>query len=390
MYRIGKEEIEAVARAINTKDFFKINGSGQEVLNFESEWKEYSGSDYCLLMTSGFGAIVSALIGLGIGPGDEVIVPGYTYIATALAVTQVGAIPVIADVDETLTINVCDIEKKISENTKAIIPVHIQGFPCNMDKICELAKEHNIAVVEDACQAIGGKFNGKILGTIGDAGAYSYNYFKVITAGEGGALVTKKRQIFERALIFHDSSAVAFFGTQLDGINEPLFGGTEFRISDITGAILREQLKKLPAIIDDLHKNKFALIEKLKDKNFVAPSHDLQGDTATTLPLRFETKEKTRDFAEKCKEDGLGIVIPEDTGKHIYTNWTQIMEKRGAFHPLMDPYKMEANKGLQTDYSMDMCPKALDYLARTAYISINPDWTEEDIVRVSEIINNAI
>ncbi len=390
MFRIGKEEIDAVARAINTHDFFKINGSGQEVLNFEAEWKEYSGSEYCLLMSSGFGAIVSALIGLGVGPGDEVIVPGYTYIATALAVTQVGAIPVIADIDETLTIDVNEIEKKISANTKAIIPVHIQGFPCNMDAICELAKKHNIAVVEDACQAIGGRYKDKFLGTLGDAGAYSYNYYKVITAGEGGALVTNNRQIFERALIFHDSSAVAFFGTQLDGITEPLFGGTEFRISDITGAILREQLKKLPAIIEDLHKNKFALIEKLADKNLVAPSHDSVGDTATTLALRFETSEKTRDFAAKCKENGLGIVIPEDTGKHIYTNWTQIMEKRGALHPAMDPFKMELNKDLQMDYSLDMCPRTLDYLARTAYIAINPDWTEVEVAKVAEIINNAI
>ncbi len=390
MYRIGKEEIDAVARAINSKDFFKINGSGQEVLGFESEWKEYSGSKYCLLMSSGFGAIVSALIGLGIGPGDEVIVPAYTYIATALAVTQVGAIPVIADVDETLTIDVGDVEKKISENTKAIIPVHIQGFPCNMDAICALAEKQGIAVVEDACQSIGGRYNDKLLGTIGEAGAYSYNYFKVITSGEGGCLVTNNRQIFERALIYHDSSAVAFFGSQLDGITEPLFGGTEFRISDITGAILREQLKKLPSIINDLHKNKFALIENLSDKTLVAPSHDSQGDCATTLALRFDSAEDARAFANKCKEKDFGIVIPIDTGKHIYTNWTQIMEKRGAIHPLMDPYKMEANKDLQMDYSMDMCPKALDYLARTAYISIDPDWTEEEISKIAEIINSAI
>lgn len=390
MYRIGKEEIDAVARAINSKDFFKINGSGQEVLNFESEWKKYSGSEYCLLMSSGFGAIVSALIGLGIGPGDEVIVPGYTYIATALAVTQVGAVPVIADIDETLTIDTDEIEKKISKNTKAIIPVHIQGFPCDMDKICSIAKKYGIAVVEDACQAIGGRYGDKLLGTIGDAGAYSYNYYKVITAGEGGALATNNRQIFERALIFHDSSAVAFFGTQLDGINEPLFGGTEFRISDVTGAILREQLKKLPSIIDDLHKNKFSLIEKLSDKSLVAPSHDAEGDVATTLALRFDSAEKTNDFAEKCKASGLGITVPINTGKHIYTNWTQIMEKRGALHPLMDPFKMEANKDLQTDYSLDMCPKTLDLLARTAYVSINPDWTEEENARIAEIINNAI
>lgn len=390
MYRIGQEEIDAVARAIKSKDFFKINGSGQEVLNFESEWKEYMGTDYALLMSSGFGSIVSALIGLCIGPGDEVIVPAYTYIATALAVTNVGAIPVIAEADETLTIDVKDVEKKITKNTKAIIPVHIQGFPCNMDALCEVAKKYNIAIIEDACQSIGGKYKDKFLGTIGDAGAYSFNYYKVISSGEGGALVTNNRTIFERALIYHDSSAVAFFGTQLDGISEPLFGGTEFRISDITGAILREQLKKLPGIIEDLHKNKFALIEKLNDKLTVAPSHDLQGDCATTLALRFETKEETRAFAENCKANGLGITIPEDTGKHIYTNWTQIMEKRGALHPAMDPFKMKENEGLQMDYTPDMCPNTLDYLARTAYIYINPDWTEEENDNVAKIINSAI
>ena len=390
MYRIGKEEIEAVARAINSKDFFKINGSGCEVLNFEKEWKAYAEADYTLLMSSGFGAITSALVGLGIGPGDEVIVPGYTYIATALAVTAVGAIPVIADIDETLTLDVNEFEKKISENTKAVIPVHIMGFPCNMDAINAVAKKHNVAVVEDACQAIGGRYNGKFLGTLGDAGAYSFNYYKVLTAGEGGALVTNSRRIYERALIYHDSSAVAFFGDQLDGIGEPLFGGTEYRVSDITGAILREQLKKLPAIIADLHKNKFALIEKLCGKAVVAPSHDSEGDCATTLVLRFDSADECNEFAGKCGENGLTITIPINTGKHIYTNWTQIMEKRGAHHPALDPYKMEANKNLQHDYSMDMCPKTLDLLARTAYIAIDPDWTEDKVSEVAGIINNAL
>lgn len=346
MYRIGKEEIDAVARAINSKDFFKINGSGCEVLNFEKEWKAYAEADYCHLMSSGFGAITSALVGLGIGPGDEVIVPAYTYIATALAVTAVGAIPVIADIDETLTLDVNEFEKKISKNTKAVIPVHIMGFPCNMDAINAVAKKHGIAVVEDACQSIGGRYNGKFLGTLGDAGAYSFNYYKVLTAGEGGALVTNNRTIYERALIYHDSSAVAFFGDQLDGINEPLFGGTEFRVSDITGAILREQLKKLPDIIADLHKNKFALIDKLCENAVVAPSHDSEGDCATTLVLRFVTADECNGFAKKCGENGLTVTIPINTGKHIYTNWTQIMEKRGAHHPALDPYKMEINNAL--------------------------------------------
>ena len=390
MYRIGKEEIEAVARAIYSKDFFKINGSGQEVKHFEEEWKEYMGSDYCILMTSGMAALTSALIGLGVGPGDEVIVPAYTYIATALAVTSVGAIPVIADIDETLTLDVNDFEKKISEHTKAVIPVHIMGFPCKMDSICEVAKKHGVAVVEDACQSIGGKFGGRFLGSIGDAGAFSFNYYKVLTAGEGGALITNNKTIFERALIYHDSAAVAFFGNQLDGNSEPVFGGTEYRVSDITGAIMREQLKKLDGIIADLHKNKFALIDKLCDKATVAPSHASEGDCSTTLSLRFESADECNAFAEKCIANGVGVTIPINTGKHIYTNWTQIMEKRGAIHPLMDPFKMEVNKGLQMDYTMDMCPATLDLLARTAYIGIDPDWSAEELDKTAEIINAAL
>ncbi len=390
MYRIGKEEIDAVARTINSKDFFKINGSGCEVLNFESELKEHVDTNYALLLSSGFGALTSALIGLGVGPGDEVIVPGYTYIASALAVIAVGAIPVIADIDETLTLDAGEFEKKISKNTKAVIPVHIMGFPCNLDAICDIAKKHNIAVIEDACQSVGGKYKGRFLGTIGDAGAFSFNYFKVISAGEGGALMTDNRQIYERALIYHDSSAIAFFGTQLDGITEPVFGGTEFRISDITGAIMREQLKKLPSIINDLHLNKFALIDKLCGKAVVSPSHDAEGDCATTLSLRFDTADECNAFAEKCGNNGVSVTIPINTGKHIYTNWTQIMEKRGALHPAMDPFKMEANKDLQHNYTMDMCPKTLDLLARTAYVAIDPDWSAEQIEAVAGTINNAL
>lgn len=386
MYRIGQEEIDAVARAINSHDFFKINRSGQEVLHFEEEWKQHIGASYALTMTSGFGAIVSALVGLGIGPGDEVIVPAYTYIATALAVTAVGAIPVIAESDESLTIDPTDVEKKISSHTKAIIPVHIQGFPSKMDALCALAKPRGIAIVEDACQADGGSFHGKALGAIGDAGAFSFNYFKIMTAGEGGAMVTSRRDIYERALIYHDSCAVAFFGSQLDGISEPLFGGTEFRISDITGAILREQLKRLPGLLKDLRARRRAVIDAVRLD--AIPSNDDEGDCGTTAAFRFGSAEEARAVQARCKEKGIYLVVPIDTGKHIYTNWTQIMEKRGSWHPLLDPFKMEANRGLQHDYTMDMCPKTLDYLSRTAYLMINPDWDDAALENVISVLNS--
>lgn len=393
MYKVGQEEIEAFSRALLSRDFFKINGSGKEVYNFEEEWKNLTGAKYALTMTSGFAALTSALVGMGIGPGDEVIVPAYTYIASALAVVAAGAVPVIAEVDETLTLDPKDVEKKISSHTKAVMPVYIQGFPADLDALLSLSKKYGFKIIEDACQADGGQYRGRYLGTIGDAGAYSFNYFKIITSGEGGALVTNDKTIYERALIYHDASAVAFFGDQLNGIEQPLFGGTEFRVSDLIGAILREQLKRMPGLLSSLRTNRNKLSKALFNGDEIkvngisvkqAPSHDIEGDCGTTLPLRFESEADCRAFCERAANNGIGLTVPIDTGKHVYTNWTQIMEKRGALHPAMDPFLMEANKDLQHNYSADMCPRTLDLLSRTAYIMINPDWGDDDITQIAK------
>lgn len=382
MYRIGKEEIEACARVIESRDLFKINGGACEVLNFEAEFSEKMGVRHSILMTSGKAALMSGLVALGIGPGDEVIIPAYTYIATAIAVTAVGAIPVIADIDESLTLDPADFERKISKHTKAVIPVHIQGFPCDMDKINEIAKRHGIFVLEDACQSVGGSYKGRRLGTIGEAGAFSFNYFKVITAGEGGALATDSREIFERALIYHDSSAIAYFGNQLDSFTTEQFCGSEFRVSEFTGAILREQLKKLDPILYDLRRNKAYLLDKLNGTYNFIRSNDILGDCGTTLAFWFDTEEEAVEFEHKAGAAGYPATRPINTGKHVYTNWTPIMNKKGAFHPAFDPFKMEANRGLQHDYTPDMCEKSLDCLKRAVYIMVNPDMDTQDLDRM--------
>ena len=387
MYRMGQEEIDAVARAIEHRSLFKINNQLQETLHAEEEITDLFGTKYPLLMANGYAALTSALIGMGIGPGDEVIVPAYTYISTALAVVSAGAIPIIAEVDETLTLSCEDTEAKITPRTKAIIPVHIQGFPSNMDALMALAEKYGIRVLEDACQADGGSYHGKRLGTIGDAGALSFNYYKIITAGEGGALLTDDHTIFERALIYHDSGAVAFFGDQLNDVDTHLFCGSEFRTHDITSAILRVQLKRLDGILADLRARKKAMMEALADICTFAPSHDIEGDCGTTLALRFATQEQAEAVASFPNVRGT---VPIHTGKHVYTNWTPIMNKIGALHPLMDPFKMEANRDIVPDYRMDMCPKTLDLLSRTVYISLDPDWTEEQVAERVEIIRKAV
>lgn len=379
MYRIGQEEKEAAARVIDAKNFFKVNDGLKEVEHAEKEIEEKFGCRHAIVMTSGKAALISALTALGIGPGDEVIVPAYTYIATAMAVLAVGAIPVIAESDETMTLDPVDTEKKISKHTKAIMPVHIQGFPCNMDAFCTLAEKYNLKIVEDACQADGGSYKGKRLGTIGDAGALSFNQYKVISCGEGGALLTNEDILFQRALIYHDSSAVSFFGNQMDSFSESMFGGVEYRTNELNAAVLRVQISRLDGILADLRRVKKTIMDSCKDVVSFIPSNDIEGDCATTLALRFDSAAEAVAFTEKVT---LGTTIPINTGKHIYKHWTPVMEKRGAFHPLMDPFKMEANKEIIPDYHENMCPKTLDILSRTVYIGLNPDMSEGDIENI--------
>lgn len=386
MYRIGIEEIEAVKKVIESKQLFKVNkGELQETMNAEKELCEKLGSKYSLVMTSGHAALSSALVALGVGPGDQVIIPAYTYIATAIAVIEAGAIPVIAEIDKSLTLDPNDFEKKITKHTKAVIPVHIKGFPSDMAKICEIAKKHNIAVLEDACQADGASFKGKRLGTWGDAGAFSFNFYKIISMGEGGALVTDRRDVFERSLIYHDSSACAYFGNQLDDFNEKPFCGREYRTNEISCAILREQLKKLDGIIADLRKNKKYLMEKISDVCGFIDSNDIEGDLGTSIGLYFNTIEEAEAFGS-----AYGVAPTVHTKKHVYYDWKPLLEKRGALNPLMDPFKMEANKDIIPDYKPDMCPVSLDHLAKTVYVEVNPEWTKEEMDAKAEEIRKAV
>ena len=385
MFRMGQEEIDAVARVIRAKQLFKVNdGTLQETANFEKELREKINADHAVLMTSGTASLASALIGMGIGPGDEVLVPAYTYIATAMAVIMAGAMPVVTEVDETLSMDPADIENKITPKTKAIIPVHMGGYPCDMDAIMEVAGKHNLFVLEDACQAVGSTYKGKAVGTIGDAGAFSFNYFKIISAGEGGALITNNKEIFERGLIYHDSCAVAYFGDQMKDFGTEPFCGSEFRTNEITAAILREQLKRLDGILCDLRAVKKKVCEYLAPYASFTPVNDAEGEGAYTVSLKFDTTEQASAFKEKYPE----AVIPSQMGKHVYSDWKCIIEQRGAVHPLMDPFRFEANKGFT--FPEDACQKSLDIMSKHARIYLNPDWTDEEIKAFADEIIKAL
>ena len=387
MFRIGQEEIAELTRLIESRNMFKVNNGLRESYQVEDKLRRIWGVPHAIFMTSGHAALTSALIGLGVGPGDQVIVPAYTYIATAMAVVAVGAIPVIAECDQTLTIDPADVRAKITKATKAIIPVHIQGFPCDMDAILALAKEFGLGVIEDACQADGGTYKGARLGSLGNAGALSFNYYKLVSAGEGGALLTKEKLLFERALIYQDSSAVAYFGDQMPDFSTQTFCGQEFRSNELCAAVMNCQLDRMDGILADLRRNKRYLTDGLKGLAEFAPSHDSEGDCALVLAFRFPTEEKARAFA---KAEGIHGTVPVDVGKHVYKDWAPILEKRGAFHPLMDPFRMPANQGIIPDYHVDMCPKTLDLLSRTVYIPIDPDDQTQALEQKLDLYKKAL
>ncbi len=382
MYRIGQEEIDAVARVINRGELFKTTENG-ETFYFEQEMRDFFDVTRVIPMTSGMAALESALIAMGVGPGDEVIVSAYTYIANAVAVIKAGAIPVVAEVDESLSIDAKDVEKKITPRTKVIVPTHMLGYPSNMDAIMEVAKKHNLMVLEDSCQAVGGSYKGKRLGTVGDVGALSFNFWKNISAGEGGALLTNNKDIYEKALIYHDCCAVAYFGKQLEGLSTPLFCGDEFRTNEITSAIMRVQLTRLDGILADLRKNKKLLAQALSGHFEFAPQNDPEGECSNVITLKFDSPEKAHDYFDK---NGL-IMIPAMMGKHIYSAWDMLIEKRGALHPRMNPFFFEENKNAP-EYKAGSCPESDRILNSVGHVNIGIDWTEADIeAKAKELID---
>lgn len=381
MYRLGQQEIDEVNKVINARQMFRVgdpkSGHLQEADRFEKEWAKTIGVKHSLLLSGGgTAALMAGLAGMGIGPGDEVIVPAYTFMATAAAVLMVGAIPILAEINETMTLDPKDVAKKIGPHTRAIIPVHICGIPADMKKLTALARKHKIMVLEDCCQADGGSFNGKRLGSWGQAGAYSFNDYKIMSAGEGGALATNDPVIYERASIFSDSGAA--FRPYAGNFTMPVFLGYQFRTTEVTGAILRMQLQRLAGILSDLRRIRARFVSELKGKpgiNF-APSNDLKGDCGVVISFQYPTEAIARAFA---KSEGVGGWLPIDSGKHVYSNWDPILQHRVGHHPGMNPYLMPQNKGLRLKYTKDMCPRTLDILKRTVFINLNPDWKEAQI-----------
>ncbi len=377
---IGEEEVEAVSAAIRTKKLFRfMMGEDSKCLQLEKHFCEMTGCEHALAVGGGTAALICGLVGIGVGDGDEVIVPGYTYIASAAAALIVGAIPVIAEINESLTIDPDDVEKKITSRTKAIMPVHMKGIPCDMDRIMALAKKHNLKVIEDVAQACSASYKGKRLGSIGDVGCFSLQQFKVMTAGEGGMVVTHDPEVFQRAAIRHDSAMIYWDPTKT---TVGPFPGENFRMNEMEGALGCVQFGRMAGIIAHTRKQAKRLragIQGLPNVRLHQPP-DIEGDLGISVQMQFDTAEFTKKFAEALAAEGVPCGSAYNQGfpdRHIFKFWEYIMTKSSSDkhgRPWTSPLHDQTR-----EYGPDMCPRTLDILGRTVGISLSQKYTDAHI-----------
>lgn len=387
--RIDDEEEAAVLEVLRAKRLFRYYGPNpgeSKVAELERAFANRMGAKYALAVTSGTAALISGLVGLGVGPGDEVILPAYTWIASASAVVAVGAVPILAEVDDSLTLDPDDIAAKISPYTKAILPVHMRGLPSKMDKIMAAAQKHQLKVLEDAAQADGASFKGRRLGSIGDAGAFSLQFNKIITSGEGGMVITSDNEVFERALMYHD-----VVGGQRNKIPEDrILPGINFRMPELLGAVALVQLKKHDAILSDMRARKRMILESIsgvaKRKGITYPTaNDPDGDASVGAIFMMPEAGIAQKTAQALDAEGLGtwlLYSPDAVDYHVYAHWSPILNQR-AWTASGGPWKNHPRK---VTYTKDMCPRTLDLLSRAVHIDVSPELSNAQVEEVCEAL----
>ena len=374
MYEIGNQEVQAIKKIISKGKLFRYL-ENSECDFFEKNYSKYLSIKHTALASSGTAALTAALVGLKIGPGDEVLIPAHTYMATAMSVLSVGAIPIIVDIDETLTIDPKALEDACGPLTRAAIVVHMWGTTCNMNAIMKIAKKKNLFVIEDACQGVGGGYEKKMLGTIGHVGAFSFNYYKNMTSGEGGAVVSNNKEIIERAKCAIDPCHFYWQGRK--NSLKP-FAANGSRASEFMGALLNVQLKRLPGMIKKMRAERNKILSSTQNLSNMgikhSPLNSKNYDCGNYVFFKFNNTLDAKNFTSI-----FPAPIAGKTGRHNYTEWDQILLKEGSFHQSLNPYKLSQNKKCRMNYSKNMCKSSLEILDKTIMIPTDPKNTKKDI-----------
>jgi len=338
---IGKEERDAVIEVFDKggvlfrHSYEALRHDTYKVIDFEREFAKKLNVKYARAVSSGTAALKVALKALGIKPGDEVITQCFTFVATVEAIIDVGAKPVLTEINRTLNMDPSDLELKITKNTKAIIPVHMLGAPCQMDEIMSISKAHGIPILEDTAQALGGEYKGKKLGTIGDIGIFSFDFGKPLTTGEGGMVVTDNALLYKRAKEYSDHGHESNPNFPRGEDTRTTYG-FNYNMMELQGAIGLAQLKKLDYILQHHRGNKRRIKEGIKDVPNIKFREfaDEKGEIADVIIFFTKTPDKAKTFVKMLLEKKIGTkILPDAIKWHFAGTWdhmlTQYEEYKG-------------------------------------------------------------
>jgi dTDP-4-amino-4,6-dideoxygalactose transaminase len=365
---LGAEELAEVAEVITSG---RLSRYGPEDASFpakvrtlEDEVARRAGVPYALALNSGSSGLLLALTGLGIGPGDEVIVPGFTFVATFSAVVYARARPVLAEIDDTFGLDPADVESRITPRTKAIVVVHMLGNPARIEELHALADRHGIALIEDAAQAFGAEYQGRWVGGFGHAGIYSFNEFKTITCGDGGMLVTHDEALYKRCFAMHDQGHSPLRRGIEVGARPML--GLNFRMTELEGAVLLAQLRKVDHIRTHLRENRDIVRSIIGEVPGIAFRHlpDDEGDLATHLVVVFPSEEIARTVT-----DELGSITLAHSGWHVYNHMEHFLAQR-TMTDRGCPFDCSCTHAEQATYRAGMLPATDALLARSMSFAI--------------------
>jgi 8-amino-3,8-dideoxy-alpha-D-manno-octulosonate transaminase len=372
---LGEEEKQDILGVLERGVLFRYEFHNErkgvyKVREFEQAFSHYVGAKYALAVSSGTAALKVGLAALGIGPGDEVLTQGFTFVATWEAILDLGAIPVFVEVDDTLCMDPQDLLKKIGPNTKAVVPVHMCGAQARIDTIVEIARANGLKVLEDTAQACGGSLKGKFLGTFGDFGEFSFDSVKTITTGEGGMLVTDDKELYTKASQYHDHGHV-HDPTLPRGLEGRNFIGFNYRMMEIQGALGLAQLRKLGFIISRQKENKLKIKEELSKISSITFRNILDegGDIGSFLIFFLPSQEEAKWFKKSMDENKIPNVYWYENLWHYYKRWEHLLEGKSVItsgYPFKDP-----GGKTRISYDENALPQTEHLLSRAITIPIN-------------------
>ena len=393
-YWLDEQEDLAVQDVLHHGSLFRYYGlrTPKYVDALEEAARKYYGVKYALGLNSGTGALMAAMSALEIGPGCEVILPAFLWVATVASVVHQNAIPVLCEVDDSLSMDPVDLERRITPRTRLIVPIHMAGTPCDMGAIMDVANRHGIPVLEDCAQCNGGTYRGRPLGSIGHVGIFSLQLNKNITSGEGGLLITDDERIYCRAFSAHDMGMIRVNGRLAAPEPYAVAWGAGRRMTELCGAVASVQMTKIDRILGAMRGSKRrikAMLEGVPGLGF-RKMNDAEGDAGAFLIMLMDTEARAIAAVPRMKAAGLHSVFRvAEYGLHMYYNIPALVG-RVPLSPAGNPWSLPENDKSVYSYAKGACPKSDALFARAVLLPIPSRLTEAQEKAAADAIRQAV